>query len=87
MPDRAGLYRLHVVAIWGACWEVLEIPHGLDVEGHKVWVRPRGLGVEGQKVCVLPNTLGGVEDQKSLSQRGLQASGTGFGSLGGRGAR
>ena len=88
-----GLYRCHVVAIWGASWVILEsmgvklweMPHGLEVEGHKVWVRPRGLEVEGQNMCVLPHRLGGLADQKSKAPWGPQASGSCFWSLRGRG--
>jgi hypothetical protein len=39
--------------------EVREILHGLEVEGHKVWVIPCGLEVEGRKCEFYTTRIGG----------------------------
>jgi hypothetical protein len=63
---------------------VWEMPHGLEVEGHKVWVVPCGLEVQGQNVCVLPHGLGGLEDLKAKASWGPSAFGCAFWAVGGR---
>jgi hypothetical protein len=80
MPGRVGLYRCHIVAMWGACWAILErykhevgyIPHGLEVEGHQVWVLPYGLEVEGQKMCVFYYTDWGVLRTRKVRSYGCR---------------
>jgi predicted NUDIX family NTP pyrophosphohydrolase len=42
----------------GIDMKIWEMPHGLEVEGHKVLVLPRGLEVDGQNMFVLPQGLG-----------------------------
>jgi hypothetical protein len=62
---------------------VWEMPHGLEVQGHKVCVLLCGLEVEGQNVCVLLHRLGGPVDVTGMAIRGPAGSEHGFGALGG----
>jgi hypothetical protein len=69
----------------GMSMKVVEMPHGLDVPGHKVWVLPRGLRGTGHNMCVLIHGLGGLVVLKAKGMRGLKGFGVGFGALWGRG--
>jgi hypothetical protein len=65
--------------------KVLKMAHGLGDPVHKVWVVPRGLGGPGHKVWVFLHGSRSLVGRQSKAPLALQASGTGFGALGGRG--
>jgi hypothetical protein len=93
MRGRVGLYRCHVVAIWGASWAILERVNKCG-KCHMDWVlRAIKCGFYHTDwsykaiKCVFYYTDWGVLwTGKAKTPWGPSAFGNGFGALGGRGA-